>query len=104
MTVVGEHHDANQTEQVIITVHGIRTFGQWQERLGSLLLKAGSRAQILHFKYGYFSSIAFLFPIARYLQILAFARYLTEIRNAYPRARIDLVSHSFGTYVVAGAI
>lgn len=92
------------TRQVIITVHGIRTFGRWQERLGALLRNAGSQAQILHFKYGYFSSLAFLIPVFRYLRVLEFSRYLVRVRATYPNARIDIVSHSFGTHVTAWAI
>jgi hypothetical protein len=95
---------AADTLQVIITVHGIRTFGRWQERLGALLRTAGSQAEILHFKYGYFSSLAFLIPVFRYLRVLDFSRYLVRVRATYPNARIDIVSHSFGTHVTAWAI
>jgi hypothetical protein len=87
--------------RVIVTVHGIRTFGQWQERLGELLRTSGFEGPILHFKYGYFSSVAFLVPPLRFLIVLRFARYMKLLQALYPRAMISFVAHSFGTHLVA---
>lgn len=86
--------------RVIVTVHGIRTFGLWQERLGELLRSTGFDGPIKHFKYGYFSSLAFLIPPLRFLVVLRFARYMKILRAAYPEAKISFVAHSFGTHLV----
>jgi len=90
--------------RVVVTVHGIRTFGQWQERLGELLRTSGFEGPILHFKYGYFSSLAFLVPPLRFLIVLRFARYLKLLQGQYPGAMISFVAHSFGTHLVGWAL
>ena len=96
-TVVTQNSSATR---VIVTVHGIRTFGRWQERLGELLRTSGFDGPILHFKYGYFSSLAFLIPPLRFLIVLRFARYMKLLRALYPDATISFVAHSFGTHLV----
>jgi hypothetical protein len=80
--------------QVIITVHGIRTFGQWQQRLENLLPPRTDRV-IFHYKYGYFSLVAFLVPPLRWLAVRRFSRELTHLSERYPQAIFDIVSHSF---------
>lgn len=91
---------------LIITVHGIRTFGHWQERLEALVKSAPNAADIdvYNYKYGYFSVLAFLIPPLRWLVV---RRFRNELRNLTARGsydRIDLVGHSFGTHILAWAI
>jgi hypothetical protein len=88
---------------LIITVHGIRTFGQWQERLEKLL-PAEEGLTVKHYHYGYFSVIAFILPFLRWLTTRRFRRELLREAQANPGARIDLVAHSFGTHLVAWAL
>ena len=90
-------------KHLVITVHGIRTFGEWQERLEALL-KGANTAQAItvsHYKYGYFSTIAFLIPFLRWLVTLRFRKALVSIATANQWDRIDLVGHSFGTHILA---
>lgn len=90
--------------KVIVTVHGIRTFGLWQERLGDLLKTTGFEGRVYHFKYGYFSSLAFLMPPLRFFMILRFCRYLQLLRTTFPNATISFVGHSFGTHLIGWAL
>ncbi|MED5611035.1 hypothetical protein VV867_25285 [Pseudomonas sp. JH-2] len=92
------------TRRVLITVHGIRTFGQWQERLGKLFNEHEVDSEIEHFKYGYFSIFAFLFPPLRWLAVNQFLSSLTAALERYPAHRISLVGHSNGTYLIAWAL
>jgi WD40 repeat protein len=85
---------------VVITVHGIRTFGQWQERLEALLRASEPGIRVLNYKYGYFSIIAFLVPFLRWLVTRRFGLSLEYVARRYPGARIDIVAHSFGTHLV----
>ena len=88
-------------EKLIITVHGIRTFGQWQERLGSLLRQAApNRVAVENYHYGYFSAIAFLIPLFRWLATRRFRIELSRIAHCYPERDISIVAHSFGTHLV----
>jgi hypothetical protein len=90
--------------KVLVTVHGIRTFGQWQERLGDLLRTSGFEGRVFHFKYGYFSSLAFLMPPLRFFMIRRFCRYLQLLRVTFPNATISFVGHSFGTHLIGWAL
>jgi Leucine-rich repeat (LRR) protein len=92
---------------LVITVHGIRTFGGWQERLEALLSQdaasRGTTVQVVHYKYGYFSAFAFLSVFLRWFTV---RRFRTELRALVAQRwdRIDIVAHSFGTFVVAKAL
>ena len=97
----------NQTDSkhLIITVHGIRTYGNWQRDLTKLLEDADPGVSVLNYTYGYFSSIAFLFPPLRWLVARQFRKvFVHAIRNSPEGTRIDLVAHSFGTYLAASAL
>jgi hypothetical protein len=95
-----------QGSRLIITVHGIRTFGQWQERLEKLVTDAAhdSEIEFINYKYGYFSVVAFIIPFFRWLVVRKFRSELIKLCTNKPRTRIDLVGHSFGTHVIAWAI
>jgi len=93
-------------KRLIVTVHGIRTFGNWQERLESLLVaKVGdTNLTIINYKFGYFSVIAFLAPPFRWLVVRRFRRFLMSLVKSNAWDRIDLVGHSFGTHVITWAL
>lgn len=85
---------------LIITVHGIRTFGQWQERLEALVHARDPDAHVEHYKYGYFSCVAFMIPFLRWWVTRRFRRALVAACASSKWDRVDLVSHSFGTHLV----
>ncbi|AJA65756.1 hypothetical protein ACVIW2_004533 [Bradyrhizobium huanghuaihaiense] len=89
---------------ILITVHGIRTFGEWQERLKSLVQDANPNIDVKSYRYGYFSVIAFLIPIFRWLAVRSFRNRLREIIRENPGSPITIVCHSFGTHLVAHAL
>lgn len=45
---------------IIVLVHGIRTFGAWQERLETLIRAADRDIEVIKYKYGYFDILAFV--------------------------------------------
>jgi WD40 repeat protein len=93
-------------KHLIVTVHGIRTFGSWQERLDALLSAGHSDRDltIINYKFGYFSVLAFLFPPLRWLVVRRFRYYLLDITSTMSWNRIDLICHSFGTHIIAWAL
>lgn len=95
------------SSRLVITVHGIRTFGHWQERLEKLLLgglnPSARKLDVFHYKYGYFSAFAFLSGILRWLAVRRFRKALISAARADP-ARVDIIAHSFGTYLAAHAL
>ncbi|MGE5215326.1 MAG: hypothetical protein ACM3NN_16740 [Nitrospirota bacterium] len=89
---------------LVVTVHGIRTYGQWQSRLKNLLEQAEPGITVRNAKYGYFSILAFIFPFTRWLVTRRFRRELLNVIQSQSWSRIDLVGHSFGTHLLAWAL
>ena len=90
--------------KIIITIHGIRTFGQWQQRLERVCKAEAPDLVFYHYSYGYFSVLAFLFPPFRYLAVRRFASFLTQVQATHPNQTIHIVSHSFGTHLTGWGI
>ncbi len=89
---------------LVVTVHGIRTFGHWQEALGNLLYAQDPEVRCEHYTYGYFSLFAFLVPPTRWLVTRRFRRHLLALATGDDWDRIDIVAHSFGTHLVCWGI
>ena len=89
---------------LIITIHGIRTFGEWQTRLAALVREKEPRIVVEHYRYGYFSAIAFLVPWLRRRAVRRFREVLLSAVDSNLWDRIDIVSHSFGTYIVGNCL
>jgi tetratricopeptide (TPR) repeat protein len=89
-------------KHLVISVHGIRTFGGWQERLERLLSDDNSDRQltVINYKYGYFSVVAFLIPFLRWLVVRRFRYFLAAVVEGEHPDRVDLVGHSFGTHII----
>ena len=90
---------------LVITVHGIRTYGDWQERLETLIKAADPDVEVQNYRFGYYSILAFLFPPTRWLVTRRFRLWLRAqlAETAHP-VRVDIVAHSFGTHLVGWAL
>jgi hypothetical protein len=93
-------------KHLVITVHGIRTFGDWQGRLAALLRQnaKGQELEVIEYKFGFFSVLAFMVPFVRMIVVRRFRNYFVSIATTSAWDRIDLVGHSFGTLVIARAL
>jgi hypothetical protein len=91
---------------LIVTVHGIRTFGHQQERLEALVKAAPNATAIdfYNYKYGYFSVLGFLIPPLRWLVVRQFRNELRDLTARTSYDRIDLVGHSFGMDQLPGFV
>lgn len=97
----------HEPKTVVISLHGIRTRGEWQKALAELLSAKGAVA--VGADYGYLSLAGFL--IAATLQLKAdwflkkyeetCAKYRNLLADATPSRYPCLVAHSFGTFVAA---
>lgn len=92
------------SKTAVLSVHGIRTFGQWQARLRKLIEERTEGVAFHTYKFGYFSSIVFLFPFLRSLQVERLERSMKTVINDENLDRIFIFCHSFGTYLVANAL
>jgi len=98
-------HSPLQARHLVITVHGIRTYGKWQDRLETLLKnESGDAIDVRSYRYGYFSSIAFMIPFLRWIVTRRFRTELLATCSERAWSRVDIVAHSFGTHIVCWAL
>lgn len=107
-TISEKQKPANDVQQVVFIMHGIRDLGDWTDRLASRILQ---EAQTMHRKlvivtsgYGYFPMGKFLLVGERQKNVRWFMDQYTEALAKYPNASIEFVGHSNGTYLLAGAL
>ena len=87
--------------RLVVSLHGIKTRGQWQKMLSSPLSDAGFVPESLD--YGNFLLLQMLWPPSRRRKVEWFRseyQILTKGRELLP----NLVAHSFGTYIAAEAM
>lgn len=86
---------------VVVLVHGIRTFADWQDDLRATLREHGFIVALTN--YGRFNLLKFLLPVPffRRQAIRQIERQLAQVFERYPDADISVIAHSFGTYVIA---
>jgi pimeloyl-ACP methyl ester carboxylesterase len=95
---------SHSARHIVILIHGIRTFGAWQDRLAASLHRADPDIEVVVYKYGYFSALAFLLPFLRAVLVRRFRQCLADHADRWRDARVDIVAHSFGTYIAAWAL
>ena len=97
----------SQPSHLVILVHGMNTRANWMTELRDTLEDAGFVVGLT--SYGHFSPLKFLSPFRSFRQ-MAVNRVLTDIRTSLEvfehkfgskPDKMSVISHSFGTYVVA---
>ncbi|EGR0903847.1 TPA: hypothetical protein ACN33Q_000717 [Vibrio parahaemolyticus] len=83
--------------EIVIAVHGIRTHANWQKKLKDRLCE---KYTVKSYNFNFFNGLDFFSNTSAEKEIEAFDKYLTNICYEYPLARLHIVCHSFGTYVV----
>lgn len=90
-------------EHVIVMVHGIKDVGAWQKTVSGAL--RAPKTEVVQFRFGLYPAIRFLFPFN--LSGPAVRKVVEKFRDVkaeYPNAKISVIAHSFGTYVVLKAL
>jgi pimeloyl-ACP methyl ester carboxylesterase len=86
---------------IVITLHGIRTEGDWQREINRDLEERGFSHALLRYKN--FGALCLLLPRARSIKVDWFRdEYQKLVREGY--TNFFLIAHSFGTYIAANAI
>ena len=90
--------------QIVLLVHGIRTEAHWGPMVRSKLEVPG-QIVVIPILYGYFDVFRFWFPF--WTRSRPIERVFDQIRVAlqryprlYPDAKLSIVAHSFGTYII----
>jgi CheY-like chemotaxis protein len=88
-----------------ITIHGIQTFGGWQNRLQSLTDELVPGVPFHSYTYGFFSILAFFIPYVRNREVKILAKKLKALfeKNSED-SKFVIFSHSFGTYLMTKAL
>ncbi|MBR9867555.1 MAG: hypothetical protein GYB20_05710 [Oceanospirillales bacterium] len=99
-------HEVAPKDVVVVSVHGILTFGNWQEDLIQLAKEQHSDIDISHlsFKCSRIDLITFLIPGLRRSLINRFTSDLTRWLTSNSTKRMICFSHSFGTYILEKSI
>jgi CheY-like chemotaxis protein len=104
-TTLSQVHRIPEAKKIaVLTVHGIQTFGAWQERLMNFVNSRTSVVSFNSYKYGYFSALAFLIPALRTREVNRMASHLRQFLVEANGQRVVLFSHSFGTYLLANSL
>ena len=94
----------SEKKHVVIVVHGIRTFADWFGRLRKLIHQRTPEAEVNELYFGYFSLFSLIFPWFRAAATKRYADILLHRLRELEGCRVDIVAHSFGTFVVATAL
>ncbi|MBE6413996.1 MAG: hypothetical protein E7035_05560 [Verrucomicrobiaceae bacterium] len=90
----------SKKNQILISLHGIRTRGVWQKKITPRL--TGFKHYPLD--YGFFSTLKFLNPFSRKKMVEWFRDEYNKIVEENQGMIPSIVAHSFGTYIVAEAM
>ncbi|MGJ8645761.1 MAG: hypothetical protein ACSHXJ_02630 [Marinomonas colpomeniae] len=83
----------------VITVHGIRTYGEWQKNLNSLLIESGIKNPI-RLDYQIYNAFTLFSKKETRKNINNLKKLILSIDNA----NIYLVGHSFGSHLIVNAV
>lgn len=90
----------DSAKTVFVLLHGIRTGGEWQDRIAQHL-ESEHQITVVPCKYRILNVLSFLIPMFRGKTLDAVERHLNDVCDLYPDSKIVVVAHSFGTWAVA---
>lgn len=94
-------HLSKPSEDIVVLIHGIRTNAPWQEKF-SAKLEGLHNIKAIPIGYGYLDALRFWLPfITRRGPIEHVTRQIRTLKDAHPNARISVIAHSFGTYIIS---
>jgi hypothetical protein len=105
-SLFGSNNKASRSSKdcLLISVHGIRTFGHWQENISKDIAEQSRSFECIELKYGFLDLVSFLFPRKREPVIERNALRLLKIIKDNQNREISIIAHSFGTFIVARAL
>lgn len=102
--VGAEQKSTQEKDKLLVSVHGIRTFGSWQQNLSVELEKYSRSFECVEIKYGFFDLISFVVPPLRRSFVRKSAGRLRQILENRKETDGFIVAHSFGTVIVSEAL
>ena len=83
--------------KIVVTLHGIRTRGQWQKQITPYLARHGLIPY--HLDYGFFGVLSFMLPWTRANRVQWLRGELRDLMDRTGAKRVSLIAHSFGTWL-----
>ncbi len=83
--------------KIVVTLHGIRTRGQWQKQVTPSLARHGLIPY--HLDYGFFGVLSFILPWTRASRVQWLRTELRDLLDRTGAKRVSLIAHSFGTWL-----
>jgi CheY-like chemotaxis protein len=96
--------EPKRVKKVIYSVHGIMSYGGWQNRLDEYLSNQSEEYEHIQYQYNFLPVISFLIPPLRDIEVKSFVKELQDLANQNRDVEVNIIAHSFGTYVVAKAL
>lgn len=90
-------------DNLLITIHGIRTHGSWQADLVQEIKKYSRSFEFAEQKYGYLDILYFFFPSTRQKKARAVGARVARIIDLNQDKQISVVAHSFGSIILSEA-
>ncbi|HTD15652.1 MAG TPA: toll/interleukin-1 receptor domain-containing protein [Chthoniobacterales bacterium] len=88
-------------KEVILLIHGIRDFAEWEDLVSPILAEGLSNTEIIPLRYGRFDAFRFWFPFwTRSAPVNNLLPKIRDARTLNPRAKLSVIAHSFGTYAI----
>lgn len=95
---------ASSANKLLITIHGIRTYGKWQELLKRKMEEYSKDFKSCEIKYGYFDLLSFSIPLLRERKSRQIAARLNNVLSKNQEREIHVVAHSYGTHILSRAL
>jgi pimeloyl-ACP methyl ester carboxylesterase len=101
LAVDSHKNDWTKTKEVILLIHGIRDFAEWEDLVSPILTEGLLNTEIIPLKYGRFDAFRFWFPFwTRAAPINNLLPKMRDVRTLNPTAKLSVIAHSFGTYAI----
>jgi pimeloyl-ACP methyl ester carboxylesterase len=93
--------DMGQDRHIVVMIHGIRDRALWQASVSDVLRQDGFQPRST--SYGRFGLFRFLMPVPffRNWAMREVKGQIESVIGENPNAKVSIIAHSFGTYVVA---
>lgn len=94
------HRDLTNDSVNVVTIHGIRTFGEWQIRLREITHAKLAAIPFHSYRYGYTSFLSLFFKRSHEKHIGLLRARLNAIVLTNPDVNFVFFAHSFGTFLL----
>ena len=103
-----EENNMDKIQNIIVGIHGIRTLPKYNwTRIFAIHLGYDKRFNdwlIKRASYGFLRAFLVVIPLVRKIKVWWFKRFLRKLQKKYPDAKINILAHSFGTYISYEAV